>query len=130
VTLEVELPSPAALGLESGARKWRRYPAYKDSGVAWLGEVPAQWTVKRLRFVAQVRTGVTKGRDLSGKVTVTLPYLRVANVQNGYLDLHRMESIEVEPGEVERFSLKRGDILMNEGGDNDKLVDHHTSVDG
>jgi len=29
------------------ARALPRYPAYKDSGVAWLGEVPAQWEVKR-----------------------------------------------------------------------------------
>ena len=32
---------------------FRPYPAYKDSGVEWLGEVPEHWDVKRLRFVAK-----------------------------------------------------------------------------
>ena len=50
-----------------------------------------------------------------------MPYLRVANVQDGYLDLGKIEEIEVAPDEVAHFSLRPGDILMNEGGDNDKL---------
>ena len=37
----------------------------KDSGVAWLGEVPAHWAVTRLKFAASVQTGVAKGRRAS-----------------------------------------------------------------
>jgi len=54
VTLEVELPSAAELGLEEGVRGWRRYPDYQDSGVPWLGDVPSHWERKRLRFAAAV----------------------------------------------------------------------------
>ena len=36
------------------------YPAYKPSGVEWLGEVPAHWEVRRLRALANIKTG---GRD-------------------------------------------------------------------
>jgi type I restriction enzyme, S subunit len=93
----------------------------KDSGVEWLGEIPAHWEVKRLKFVADVLTGVAKGRDLGQKDVVELPYLRVANVQDGYLDLTDIASIIVGADEVERYSLKYGDVLMNEGGDFDKL---------
>ncbi len=93
----------------------------KDSGVEWLGEVPSHWEVKRLRFVADVLTGVAKGRDLGQKDVVEIPYLRVANVQDGYLDLADIATIIVGVDEVERYSLKYGDVLMNEGGDFDKL---------
>ena len=31
-----------------GARRWKRYSEYKDSGVEWLGEVPAEWEVRKL----------------------------------------------------------------------------------
>lgn len=34
-----------------------RYPAYKDSGVAWLGEVPGHWQMKRLKYLCDVQTG-------------------------------------------------------------------------
>jgi len=71
--------------------------------------------------IADVRSGVTKGRKLGDKDTVEVPYLRVANVQDGFLDLTEMKTIEVLPGDVDRFHLEDGDILMTEGGDPDKL---------
>lgn len=93
----------------------------KDSGVPWIGEIPAHWAVKRLKFLGEVRGGVTKGRDLSGRETLMVPYLRVANVQDGFVDLSDVAEIEVTPSDVPRYQLQSGDILMNEGGDNDKL---------
>ena len=93
----------------------------KDSGVPWIGEIPAHWEVKRLRFLADVRGGVTKGQKHGGRETTVLPYLRVANVQDGRLDLDEVHDIEVRLSDVERYRLRPGDILMNEGGDNDKL---------
>lgn len=93
----------------------------KDSGVEWLGEVPAHWDVTRLKFIASVQTGIAKGKDTAGKVTVTVPYLRVANVQDGFLALDDIATIEVEPEQLDRYRLAPGDVLMNEGGDFDKL---------
>lgn len=34
--------------------KWKTYPAYKDSGVEWLGEIPEHWEVKRLKFTCKI----------------------------------------------------------------------------
>ena len=31
------------------------YPAYKDSGIEWLGEVPEHWTVRRLKYLLKER---------------------------------------------------------------------------
>lgn len=93
----------------------------KDSGVAWLGEVPVHWEVTRLKFIATVQTGIAKGKDTAGKETITVPYLRVANVQDGFLVLDDVASIEIEPDQLKRYRLRRGDVLMNEGGDFDKL---------
>ncbi|AJX21684.1 type I restriction endonuclease subunit S [Burkholderia pseudomallei] len=93
----------------------------KDSGVAWLGEVPAHWDVTRLKFVASVQTGIAKGKDTTGKETITVPYLRVANVQDGFLALDDIATIDIEPEQLDRYRLQAGDVLMNEGGDFDKL---------
>ncbi|WP_135470395.1 restriction endonuclease subunit S [Crenalkalicoccus roseus] len=97
----------------------------KDSGVAWLGQVPAHWEVKRLKFLARVQTGVAKGRDLSGTDVIEVPYLRVANVQDGYLDLEDVATIQIARDELDRYGLQPGDVLMNEGGDFDKLGRGH-----
>lgn len=86
-----------------------------------VGKVPNNWTVKRLRFLGDVRSGIAKGKVLAGKGTVTLPYLRVANVQDGYVDLQEVSELEVAASEATRYLLRKNDVLMNEGGDNDKL---------
>lgn len=35
-------------------RRFKPYPAYKDSGVEWLGEIPAHWEVRRLKYLARL----------------------------------------------------------------------------
>ncbi len=78
------------------------------------------WPTVELHTVAQVRTGVAKGKK-GLKDPVELPYLRVANVQAGHIDLSEVKTIEVEASQVERYALHVGDVLMTEGGDFDKL---------
>lgn len=78
------------------------------------------WPTVELHTVAQVRTGVAKGKK-GLKDPVELPYLRVANVQAGHIDLSEVKKIEVEASQVERYALHVGDVLMTEGGDFDKL---------
>jgi type I restriction enzyme S subunit len=94
----------------------------QDSGVEWLGAIPAGWRVIKLKYLADVQGGIAKGKKYGDdQETTTLPYLRVANVQDGYLDLDDISEIEVALTEVGRYALRPGDVLMNEGGDYDKL---------
>ena len=79
-----------------------------------------QWPRLALDDIAEIRSGVTLGRRLTGK-TVRLPYLRVANVQDGHLNLSEIKDVEVLEHEVEKWRLIRGDLLLTEGGDWDKL---------
>ena len=97
----------------------------KDSGIEWLGEVPAHWDVKRLKFIAKVQTGIAKGKDNAGQQCINVPYLRVANVQDGYLDLEEVTTIDIPIDSLARYRLQPGDVLMNEGGDFDKLGRGH-----
>ena len=75
----------------------------------------------RLDEISQIMGGITKGRDLSNVDAIFMPYLRVANVQNGYLDLAEIKMIKLRADEKERYILKYGDVLYTEGGDRDKL---------
>lgn len=38
---------------------WKRYPAYKDSGVEWLGEMPKGWNVKKCRHLSLIKRGAS-----------------------------------------------------------------------
>jgi type I restriction enzyme S subunit len=86
-----------------------------------FGHVPEHWGVMSLDKCAIVQTGVTKGRRLGKTGIISVPYLRVANVQDGFLDLSEIKSIRIRESELERYRLQVGDVVLTEGGDFDKL---------
>ena len=98
-----------------------RYPAHKDSGVECLGEVPKHWDVKPLKRLADIQTGLAKGKKVEPEGSMEVPFLRVANVQDGFLDLNDIHTIQIPETALDRYLLRPGDVLMNEGGDFDKL---------
>ncbi|MER6141628.1 restriction endonuclease subunit S [Streptomyces sparsogenes] len=74
-----------------------------------------------LGTVADVSGGVTLGRAIPEGASVELPYLRVANVQDGYFDCSEMKHVRILQSEISRYSLEPGDLVLTEGGDFDKL---------
>jgi type I restriction enzyme S subunit len=85
-----------------------------------VGEIPVDWAYARLEEVATIQTGLSKSDQRAGQ-TVKMPYLRVANVQDGHFDLSDVKQIAVPANAVERFLVRKGDVLLTEGGDSDKL---------
>lgn len=86
-----------------------------------LHENERKWSFGRLEEHSKIASGVAKGQRYGNTRTVEVPYLRVANVQDGYLDLSEIKTIRVPPDDVEALRLQSGDIVMTEGGDFDKL---------
>ena len=93
----------------------------KPSGVEWLGDVPENWEMRRLKQVSTIQGGITLGKDYGDAELIECPYLRVANVQSGHLDLSEITTVQVPLAEVKKTTLEIGDVLMTEGGDIDKL---------
>lgn len=92
-----------------------------EEELASFANLPQEWLWEKLGHLSDIVGGVTKGRKLEGKTTIPLPYLRVANVQDGYLDLSVIKYIDVLPDDLSKYKLEYGDILYTEGGDRDKL---------
>lgn len=82
----------------------------------------SSWAWTTLGEIAEVKGGVTKDakRERDDDL-VEVPFLRVANVQRGYLDLGEVKTVRVAPARADALELRDGDILFNEGGDRDKL---------
>ncbi|TKR53270.1 restriction endonuclease subunit S [Allopusillimonas ginsengisoli] len=88
----------------------------KDSGVEWLGEVPAHWTVCKLSFRYSVELGkMLDEKNISGKYL--LPYLRNQDVQWGTINSEDLPTMDIHPKEFDRYTVKHGDLLVCEGGD-------------
>ncbi len=89
------------------------YPAYRPSGVEWLGDVPEHWDVRRLEHVASYRTSSVDKKAEEGEIPV-----RLCN----YTDVYYQDRIRAgagdfmeataSPREIARFGLRVGDVLV------------------
>ena len=86
-----------------------------------IGPIPMDWQVEPLAKVAEIRSGIAKNVNSVLQDAIEVPYLRVANVQDGYLDLQEISTIRINREDLRRYSVLPFDVLMNEGGDIDKL---------
>ncbi|MDP2261783.1 MAG: restriction endonuclease subunit S [Hydrogenophaga sp.] len=86
-----------------------------------VGPIPLDWLVEPLAKVAEIRSGIAKNVNAVIADAIEVPYLRVANVQDGYLDLQEISTIRINREDLRRYSVLPFDVLMNEGGDIDKL---------
>jgi type I restriction enzyme S subunit len=85
------------------------------------GVVPYSWAELPLSSCAHVQTGVAKNTRKVHESAIDVPYLRVANVQDGHLDLSEMKTIRLTEAEIGGSLLQSGDVVLTEGGDFDKL---------
>ena len=102
-----------------GGKRKKKYKPPVEPDTEGLPELPEGWVWATLDALADVTGGITKNKRLTDGREV--PYLRVANVQRGRLDLSMVKTIMAPEEKIKKLRLEPGDILLNEGGDRDKL---------
>lgn len=87
-----------------------KYESYKDSGVEYLGKIPSNWNIKRLRYIGKCQNGISKGGEFFGS---GYPFVSYGDVYNN-LTLPETVSglIESTPEEQENYSVMAGDIFF------------------
>jgi type I restriction enzyme S subunit len=90
---------------------------------------PKGWPVSPLGDVADVQGGLQVSAARNA-LPVELPYLRVANVMRGSLDLSEIKLIRMSENERERTLLRGGDVLIVEGHGNPKEIGRAAVWDG
>jgi type I restriction enzyme S subunit len=89
----------------------------KDSGVEWLGEIPAHWTATRTSRFFRVTLGkMLDAGKVVGADSILLPYIRAANIQEAGLDLRSVNEMQFTVSECRSLDIRRGDLLVVEGG--------------
>ncbi|MBX3480601.1 MAG: restriction endonuclease subunit S [Caulobacter sp.] len=87
----------------------------KDSGVEWLGEVPAHWEVAPLSYRYEVQLGRMLNEARSSGDSMR-PYLRVFDVQWGAINVLDLPQMNFPSDARSTYRLEPGDLLVNEGG--------------
>jgi type I restriction enzyme S subunit len=93
-------------------RRFKRYPAYKDSGVEWLGKIPSHWQVKRLMNISSVQLSNVDKKSAAGEQPV-----RLCNYVNVYYNERITANLDfmtatATPEQIRRFLLRAGDVLI------------------
>ncbi|CAJ1772223.1 restriction endonuclease subunit S [Aeromonas veronii] len=109
----------ALLVKEKKIKKDKPLPAISEDEKPF--ELPQGWAWCRFEDIVDIQSGITKGRKLINRALTTVPYLSVANVQRGYVDVTGIKSVELPIDEVEKYQVLTGDLLITEGGDWDKV---------
>ncbi|KRT35386.1 restriction endonuclease subunit S [Acetomicrobium hydrogeniformans] len=114
-------------------RTGKPYPAYKDSGVEWLGEVPEHWEIRRLGSSVRGCVNGVWGSEPNGKDD--LPCVRVADFDRSRLRVHldKPTMRAISSSDRVRRLLEPGDLLLEKSGGGDLqpvgrvvLYDHPT----
>ena len=82
---------------------------------------PMEWSEVKLETVADIVSGITKGRKIKEQNLFEVPYMAVSNVKDGYIDWTTIKTIMATKQEIDQYCLEPNDVLMTEGGDPDKL---------
>ena len=97
---------------DDAARVLKPYPAYQDSSIEWLGDVPEHWEVVRLRNTSEMRVSNVDKHAKDDEQPV-----RLCN----YVDVYKNDRIRsgmafmratATTDEIERFRLQSGDVLI------------------
>ena len=92
--------------------KWKSYPEYRPSGAEWLGDIPAHWEVRRLKYVSSTSFSSVDKHTVDGEQSV-----RLCNYVDVYYHDHITPDLDfmaatATPEEIRRFTLKEGDVLV------------------
>ncbi len=94
------------------AQRYRAYTEYKDSGVEWLGEIPAHWEVKRLKTLASVELSNVDKKSVEGQEAVRLCNYTDVYYNERITGVLEFMSATATREQVRRFSLRAGDVLI------------------
>jgi type I restriction enzyme S subunit len=86
----------------------RTYEKYKDSGISWIGKVPEDWSVRRIKYIGYSENGLTYSpNDITKNAGVLV--LRSSNIQNNRLAFDDNVYVKAAP---KKLMLHKGDIII------------------
>jgi len=101
-----------------GIREWQRYPEYKDSGVEWIGEIPKEWEVKKIKHTTYVKGRIGWQGLKSDEFIDEGPFLVTGtDFINGSVNWESCYHVNEERyNEDPYIQLKENDLLITKDG--------------
>ena len=88
----------------------KKYPAYKPSGVEWIGEIPEHWDIKRFKYFSTLKNGYAFKSEKY--VEEGVPVIRIGDIATP-IDFTETKKVTTEEAEeLQEFVIYKGDILV------------------
>lgn len=91
--------------------------SFKDSGIEWIGQIPSHWHTLSVSKAYDITLGKMLQPNLNNSNDFKVPYLKAMNVQDGYVNLEKIEEMYCSTNELNSFKLECGDLVVCEGGE-------------
>lgn len=102
---------------EIDVRTGQPYPAYKPSGVEWLGPVPAYWDVEPVKHYYAIQLGKMLQTRPNSPDDIEVPYLKAQHIQWFSVRTSDAPRMWASPPDIQQFGITAGDLLVCEGGE-------------
>jgi type I restriction enzyme S subunit len=89
----------------------------KDSGVEWIGKIPEHWEVTQVGKVYDILLGKMLQPNKENNGDTLQKYICALNVFWDKIALHNIKKMWFSPSEIKKYKLKKGDLIVVEGGD-------------
>lgn len=89
----------------------------KDSGVEWIGKVPENWEIKKIKYDFDIRSGKTLQSSVENEDEIPVKYITTSNVLWEKIDLNNLPTMWANKNEIRKYGVKNGDLLVCEGGE-------------
>jgi type I restriction enzyme S subunit len=100
--------------LDGSVRRWKRYPAYKDSGIPWVGETPSPWEVRRLKFCLRgIEQGWSPACENRPAELHEWGVLKVGCVNGTAFNPDEQKALPPDLEPIPELEIKPGDVLMS-----------------
>ena len=112
----------------------KSYPKYKDSGIAWIGEVPEHWGILKLKYITEILSGVSP-EILSPNMNGEIPYYKVDSINYDRFELDPpkhfiSEEQAISENELILFPKRGAAIALNKVGIMSKKLSFDTNIMG
>lgn len=98
-------------------RTGKPYPAYKDSGVEWLGKVPKHWEVRPVKRYYDIQLGKMLQPRPNSADDTEVPYLKAQHIQWFSVKTSDIPRMWASSKDIRQFGITVGDLLVCEGGE-------------
>ncbi|MFJ7928992.1 restriction endonuclease subunit S [Peribacillus sp. NPDC096448] len=103
------------------------YYSYKNSGIEWIGDIPSNWEIKKLKFLGEAITGLTYSPNDVVNESAGILVLRASNIQNGVITYQ--DNVYVDMKIPRKLITRKNDILICSRNGSRRLIGKCAKID-